>query len=166
MSRRVRTTLVWLVLLAGIAAVLVIGLRAPYATYAVRTGSMSPTIPPRSAVVVHEGEYAVGQVVSFRHDGGVITHRLLAVRADGTVVTQGDANRSPDPFTVRVSDIVGGVVAAPQHLGYWLVFLKNPAGLASVLLGLTAIVLIWSATSGGGRAGPRREATMSPCSSP
>ena len=34
----------------------------PYRVYVVHTGSMSPTIPSRSAVVVREGSYHVGQV--------------------------------------------------------------------------------------------------------
>jgi signal peptidase len=141
----------WLLLAACLGAVLLIGLRAPYSLYAVRTGSMTPTITPRSAVLVHEGDYRIGQTVSFRHDGGVITHRLVAIKDDGTVVTKGDANRTPDPFIVHTSDIIGGVVAAPPQLGYWLVFFKDPAGAGSFVLGLVAIRLLWSSAGQAGR---------------
>jgi signal peptidase len=141
----------WLLLAVCLGAVLFIGLRAPYALYAVRTGSMTPTITPRSAVLVHEGDSHVGQTVSFRHDGGVITHRLVDTKDDGTVVTKGDANETPDPFIVHRSDIIGGVVAAPPALGYWLVFLKDPAGAGSLVLGLVAIRLLWSSAGQAGR---------------
>lgn len=156
--RTVWSVAVWLLLAACLGAVLLIGLRAPYTLFAVRTGSMTPTITPRSAVLVHEGDYHVGQVVSFRHDGGVITHRLVDIKEDGTVVTKGDANRTPDPFIVHRSDIIGGVVAAPPQLGYWLVFLKDPAGAGSLVLGLVATRLLWSSAGQAGRqeSGPSR----------
>lgn len=120
----------------------------PYKIYAVQTGSMSPTIPPASAVIVKTGDYRVGQPVSFYEDGGVITHRLVAIHADGTIDTKGDANATIDPWHVPTSAIIGGVVASPAHLGYWLVFLKNPIGLLAILLAALLCWQIWSFDSG------------------
>jgi signal peptidase len=131
------------VLALGAFGVIVSGV-LPYRVFIVHTGSMSPTIPSTSAVIVREHDYRVGQVVSFYEQGTVITHRLLAIHADGTIDTKGDANVSMDPWHVKTSAIIGGVVAAPPHLGYWLVYLKNPLGLVSVLLAAIACWLIWS----------------------
>jgi len=111
--------------------------------YAVATGSMSPTIPTKSLVVVDPGHYQLGEPITFTHKGALITHRYVGVNADGTLVTKGDANRTPDPFEVRPADVLGGVVASPAQLGYWLVYLKNPAGLGSVVLFMMLTYQIW-----------------------
>lgn len=116
----------------------------PYKMYVVRTGSMTPTIPPESAVIVRSGVYHLGQPVAYRKGSEVIAHRLVAINADGTINTKGDANRTIDPWHVPVGNIVGGVVAAPHRLGWWIVYFKNPVGMASFALALLCFWLIWS----------------------
>ncbi len=128
---------------------LYLGGAVPYRVYVIHTGSMSPTIPSRSAVLVREGRYHVGQVVTFREHGALVTHRLVAIHPDGTVDTKGDADRSLDPWHVRTSDIVGGVVLAPHLVGFALVYVRSPLGAASLLL---AVLLVWQTV---GLAGPR-----------
>ncbi len=78
-------------------AVLLVTGKLPYKIYVVHTGSMIPTIPPKSAVIVKEGVYHVGQVISFHTVNGIVTHRLVKRNADGTLVTKGDGNRTVDP---------------------------------------------------------------------
>jgi signal peptidase len=143
----------------ALAAVVLLG---PYRVFAVQTGSMSPTIPPRSAVVVDSGGYQVGDVISFRHEGGVITHRLVKEDDDGGLHTRGDANDAADPWTLHASDVIGQVVAAPQHLGYWLVYLKNPMGTGSVLLCAVALWLVWTTPTGRERREPREDLVAEP----
>ncbi|GAB3035694.1 hypothetical protein GCM10027052_12110 [Parafrigoribacterium mesophilum] len=116
----------------------------PYKVYVVHTGSMMPTIPSRSAVVVQENQYQIGEPISFYLNGGVVTHRLVGISPDGTIDTKGDANATVDPWHVDTSAIIGGVVAAPAELGYWITFFKNPAGLASMLFIVLACWQIWS----------------------
>ena len=124
----------------------------PYKLYAVQTGSMKPTLPPASAVIVKEGVYHVGQPISFYVHGGVVTHRLVAIHADGTTDTKGDANATIDPWHVSTKAIIGEVVASQPHLGYWLLFLRNPIGLVTILL---AAVLCWEIWNFTGAASPR-----------
>ena len=128
----------------------------PYRVYVVHTGSMTPTIPTRSAVFVRDDVYHVGQVVTFTEHGMTVTHRLIAIGADGRITTKGDANPTADPWHVPKSQIIGGVVAAPRQVGYWLEYLKNPAGLASVLLACLVCWQIWSLAGGGSTAPARR----------
>ena len=116
----------------------------PYRVYVVHTGSMYPTIPSESAVVVRENRYRVGEVVSFTEHGEVVSHRLMTIKPDGTIVTKGDANRTIDPWHVPASNIIGGVVAAPRHLGYLLTYIKTPAGGMSVLITLLCLWQIWA----------------------
>ena len=137
----------------------------PYRVYIVHTGSMEPTITPRSAVIVEQHVYKVGQPISFYEQGGVVTHRLIRVNADGTAITKGDANQTADPWTIKTSAIIGGVVANPPELGYWLMYLKNPLGLASILL---SAIVCWQLLSLGKHPGeptekaPRRKRRSRP----
>ena len=125
--------------LAGTLLVLYATGSIPYRVYVIHTSSMSPAIPSRSAVLVRASRYRVGQVITFREHGETITHRLVGFDHDGAAVTQGDANRSPDPWRVPRADIVGGVVLAPHFVGFALVYVRSPLGAASVLLALLAI---------------------------
>lgn len=119
-------------------------LSLPFQLFAVRTGSMQPTVAPRAVVLVHTGEFRPGMPITFTHEGNVITHRLMSYNANGTIVTQGDANKTPDPWVVQRADVIGGVVATIPHLGYWLVYLKSVAGLGSVVFTVLASVLLWA----------------------
>jgi signal peptidase len=111
----------------------------PYRVYVIHTGSMSPAIPSRSAVLVREGRYHVGQAITFHVNGTTVTHRLVAFNADGTVDTKGDANETRDPWHVRRSSIVGGVVLAPHFAGFALVYMRSPLGAASLALAFLAV---------------------------
>jgi signal peptidase I len=145
---RWRGPVVWItipVVFAALFLVLFMGtIGAGKRLYVVHTGSMSPTIPSRSAVIVQEGKYHLGQVISFDDSGQVVTHRFIGVNPDGSLITKGDANKTVDPWRTTRADVIGGVVSAPPQLGYWLTYLKNPAGAASVLLGVCCVALIWS----------------------
>ncbi|QNE46561.1 signal peptidase I [Glaciihabitans sp. INWT7] len=153
--KRLRLALACVIpLLVAVAFVLAATGALPYKLYVVHTGSMSPTIPSRSAVIVREHQYRVGQPIAFLADGTVITHRLMSINADGTITTKGDANETPDPWQVRTGAIIGGVVASPPELGYWLTYLKNPLGLASILASAVLLWQIWSLTGAAAQDSP------------
>lgn len=116
---------------------------SPYKLYVIHTGSMGQTIPPRSAVVVHQGVYHVGQVISFTTHGETVTHRLLRIRSDRTIVTKGDANASADPSYVPVTNIIGEVVLAPREVGWWFIFLGQPANIVALLLLMFGVRFLW-----------------------
>lgn len=123
-----------------------------YKVYVIHTGSMSPNIPSGSAVLVHEGHYHVGQVITFTEDNLTVTHRLVSISPSGFTTTKGDGNPTNDPWHVPKSQIIGGVVVAPRYVGYWIIYLRNPIGLGSVLLVVLALWQIWSLTSGASKA--------------
>lgn len=120
----------------------------PYKVYVIHTGSMTPTIPSGSAVIVHEGHYRIGQVVTFSENGLTVTHRLVSINAQGLTTTKGDANATVDPWHVPKSQIVGGVVAAPRYLGYWITYLKSPLGLGSIVLIIFVLWQVWTISDG------------------
>lgn len=77
----------------------------------VLTGSMWPRIKPGDVVLVEPGRVPHrGQVVLLRDPDaptGRVLHRVLRVEADGTFVTKGDANPTPDTSVRSTDDVIG-----------------------------------------------------------
>jgi signal peptidase len=121
----------WTVIV-GTAAVLLAAVLVPRmggaTPYTVLTGSMTPTYPPGSLVVVRTVEpesLTTGDVITYQLDSGkptVVTHRIVSqgFDGDGEVVlhTQGDANDGPDPDPVKAVQVRGEVWYAVPYLGY------------------------------------------------
>lgn len=125
-----------------------VGWHEGYRIYVVHTGSMTPSLRPGDAVLDRPSpdSVAIGEVVTFSVKSGpdsVVTHRVNAVDADG-IKTKGDANPTPDPWTVQLSDVVGSKLRTLPYAGYVLVYLQHPQGIASVLAVLIAAILLWN----------------------
>jgi len=117
-----------------------------YRLYAVRSGSMAPTFPTGALVVAAplDGPAVPGDVVVFRSGGaGLTTHRVMTVSGD-LLETKGDANETPDVGAVPQSAVIGRVVASTPRLGYVVVFLQQPPGVASVMTMLFCLMLLRS----------------------
>jgi signal peptidase len=138
--------------LAALLALGVIGTAATlyaqgYRAYVVHTGSMSPTYRPGSLVVDRpaDGHYHRGQVITFGHSEGsddLVTHRVASVTPRG-IHTKGDANRTADPWTIPTDQVRGTVIARLPYLGFLMVYLRQPRGVASVATISIAVVLLW-----------------------
>ncbi|WP_175420375.1 signal peptidase I [Rhodococcus sp. SGAir0479] len=127
----VRSIVSWTLLIAMI-AVLAMTIAVPRITgstpYTVLTGSMEPTYPPGTLVVVKSADPASlgpGDAVTYQWESGktaVVTHRITEVEyaEDGELqfVTQGDANPMPDERPVVPEQIRGKVWYAIPYLGY------------------------------------------------
>ncbi|GAA3662324.1 signal peptidase I [Microbacterium marinilacus] len=120
--------LLGLVLLLGLA---VIGVPALVGgtSLTILTGSMSPTLPPGTLIVVKPtpvDEIAVGDIMTYQLESGeaaVVTHRVVARLTDSAsgeprFVTQGDANGSPDAEPVLPVQVRGTVWYAVPWLGW------------------------------------------------
>jgi len=118
----------------------------PFKIYSVRTASMTPTIPSQSVVVVRRNQYKVGQVITFTASGETVTHRLISIDVDGIATTKGDGNTTVDPWAIPEHQIIGGVVAAPRQLGYWMVYLRQPMGSLSIVMAVLLWMQVWSLT--------------------
>lgn len=115
-------------------------------------GSMEPTIPLGSAIVVRPVDgatLAVGDVVSMQvgAEHATYTHRIvdLVDRTDGRWIrTKGDANPDPDPSLVPVSAVIGKVELTIPFAGYIVALLSLPVGVVFVLgLGATLLAVAW-----------------------
>ena len=132
-------------------AILLAGLFLPksigYQVRMVETGSMVPTIPIGSAIIVRpEAEYAVGNIVTFERPGDTLptTHRIVSATTTAGVVEytmRGDANNANDWQAVAQSDVIGRVWLTVPYLGYVLNFVRTPLGIVIVVVIPAGIVL-------------------------
>ncbi len=113
----------------------------------VKSGSMEPTIPTGSLVVIKPVEsYALRDVITFGEDSSTqipTTHRIIATREEnGTLFsTKGDANEDPDTKEIRKAEIIGKVVTHVPYAGFVLDFAKKPLGFL-LLIGIPAATII------------------------
>lgn len=100
----------------------------------VRSGSMAPTIPTGSMVLVKRveaGEIKSGDIVAVeRPDHTRVTHRVMALQPRGAAVEltlKGDANEDPDPVPVVVRHAYRLVWQAPM-IGRTVAWLATAQG--------------------------------------
>lgn len=125
----------WLLVAAAaglLLALVVVPKVAGWVPLTILTGSMEPTIPTGSQIVVEplEGEadaagLQIGDVVTFMpfpEDATLVTHRIVSrgTSTDGTVsfTTQGDANDAADPWTLTATQLRGHVRYHVPYAGY------------------------------------------------
>ena len=144
----------WLVLVVVCGAVLVAVVvpRVAGATpYAVLSGSMGPSMPPGTLIVVRDVDPAgvrVGDVVTFmprENDTSVVTHRVVGVGVDltgaPTFTTKGDANPTADPGVVHDYQLVGERWYAVPYLGWVVELLTARQRALGVYLVAGALIL-------------------------
>jgi signal peptidase I len=150
--RALRTTfqILWVALVGALLVALVANNLMPllgHQLFVVRGGSMEPTIPLGSAVVVGRvsvDQLALGDVVTFRGaNDTVITHRLVGLPTadDANFHTKGDAVESPDFFATAPSAVVGRVEVVIPVAGMALISMASTIG-SLLTLGVLAILLL------------------------
>lgn len=124
-----------------------------YSMFRVMSGSMEPTLPVDSMVLVKHteaSEVAVDDVISFysqdpQLDGMVNTHRVIEVNRENekySFVTKGDANYIADTVPVSEADLIGKVVFTSLFLGRMVRLMANPLVFLPLILIPLAIILI------------------------
>jgi signal peptidase I len=151
--RPLTTALAWacgafaLALFAAAVLPLALGLR----TYAVKSGSMTPTIDTGDLVIdrtISPAEASVGDIVMFKDpEGGgkLISHRVRAVHErNGRTyfVTRGDANTGFEHWSVPDTGTIGRIVYRVPKLGFVLGGIGSAPG-KIVLIVIPALVLLW-----------------------
>ena len=104
------------------------------------SGSMEPELSVDDLIFVKSADhYQVGDVVVFASGSSLVVHRIMELDGN-TVITQGDANNTPDdPITLR--DIKGKVVFDLPYVGVVVDFVKSTPG--TLLILLAAAYLYW-----------------------
>jgi len=147
-----RTIVSWILLFATV-AILVVTIVIPFVANAERftvlTGSMRPTYPPGTLIVVKPAdadELRIGTAITYQLEPGqpaVVTHRITGTSQNGrgerTFITQGDANDSPDREPVIAEQIRGKVWYSIPYLGYvnnWLTGQQRAWIIGTLVIGL------------------------------
>lgn len=113
-----------------------------FTTFIITGGSMAPAIPTGSVSIVQSvppSEVRVGDVVTYSQAGRVVTHRVVAMLADATFRTKGDANAVADPGRLSFGPRAGVVRAHVPLVGYALAGWRQYAQVAA--LGTMALCL-------------------------
>ena len=138
----------------GIALLVGLGLgprTGAYRTLTVFTGSMSPTFEAGSMIVqtpVDAADIRVGDVITYRipvQDKRVVTHRVVDIVEPGNrpvVVTQGDGNEEPDPWTARLEGDTWRTRASIPLLGSALERLRSDGVRQVTTVGLPFLLAV------------------------
>ncbi len=92
--------------------------------------------------------YKVGEIVVYKipgtdtGHGREVVHRLHTRLPDGTLLAQGDNNKTVDPWTITDADIVGAKWLMIPKAGVFLGFLRSPAA-AAILIGALVMWVAW-----------------------
>jgi signal peptidase len=140
-----------------------------YRTFTVLSGSMEPTIPTGSVIVLRPTAaetLVAGDVITFTHPSrgnALVTHRISSVTVeDGKrfFLTKGDANAEPDAWRIPATGPGWKVAFHVPKAGYVLTWTTDPAvrvRLMTVLVvtfALALIVKVWR--------GPREQPSLEP----
>ncbi len=141
----------------AICAALLVGAKiAGYNEYVVLSGSMEPTIMTGALAFVNTKDTVVseGDVIAFTIDkedadtsydskATTVTHRIVAVNADGTYTTKGDNNESEDTKHINQSQVIGKYCFNIPQVGYTISQI-NRKGMLVIICWIVAINLMSS----------------------
>ncbi len=126
--RRAATVLVWFLLGISTGTMLAVGAASlsGYQSFKVLSGSMEPAINTGDLVVdqrISPPDARVGDVITFREPGSsrLITHRVVGMRLEhgwARMRTRGDANNTPERWSIRADGEIGRVGYRIPKLGY------------------------------------------------
>lgn len=150
MSNKLCNILIFPVIIAAISVVFILGLPLILGRqlYAVQTGSMEPTYPIGTILVVepiHPEVINVGDVITFSLTGfdTVVTHRVISIDQQGQqLFTQGDSNDQADFAPVKFPQIKGRVSYGIPYLGHLTAGLRTIEGQLILLWLLLLTVLL------------------------
>ncbi|HET7900845.1 MAG TPA: signal peptidase I [Candidatus Nanopelagicales bacterium] len=136
----------WLWFVAGLVAITLVPILFGWRPFVVESGSMMPRIRVGDVVLAApttDADQLVGRVTVFTdpdRPDTYKTHRVIGRNADGTLVTQGDANPTPDSSTITLDDVEGLGRLLVQYAGLPLIWARTGQWLLLLLL-LGSLVL-------------------------
>lgn len=124
--------------------------RLPLAIRVVKSGSMQPRIPVGSLIITRQiepNQIKSGNVISFKVDNEVLTHRVISVSKNNKRVkleTKGDNSISKDPGFISEFDILGKLVLVIPYLGYVLLLFQRPSGWLLIVCVIGEALMIYN----------------------
>lgn len=114
-----------------------------YSMLVIASPSMSGAIEEGDAIIIKNSDsYAVGDVITYfpANERFSVTHRIVRIESD-KFYTKGDANPSEDPAPVLIGQIAGKVAVKLNKVGYFIEWLKSPAGIIFAALFIMLLFL-------------------------
>lgn len=115
-----------------------------YKAYVITTTSMEPEIKKDDVIIIKkakENELNVGNIITFKVDGEVITHRIIDIENNNkqvSYITKGDNNNIEDETPVNYEDIEGKEILVIPYFGKILNALKG--GIVIILIVLIFLI--------------------------
>lgn len=139
---------------------------AGYSPLIVLSDSMVPTIYSGDLIIVKTidpPEVEVGDVISFKEDEAVITHRIVAIETTPSgqlqFTTKGDVNSTEDIKKVSQEDLVGEYIVRIPGVGTVAMFLQTPTGLIIFVAVPLALFIIYDILSRRNRSKKEKQLT-------
>jgi signal peptidase I len=139
----------WLWFWAACLAITLMPILIGWHPYVIVTGSMEPGIEAGDVVLASPRpviEDSVGRVISFEDPARadhVLTHRLVSINEDGTLVTKGDANPTADSVPVPRESVTGLGRVLVQFVGLPVVwYLTGNWMLLLLTIALTIVAVV------------------------
>lgn len=115
-----------------------------YRIYCVVSGSMEPSIPRGSLVLMKrmlDSQYRLGDVIVYVRDdkkSAPVMHRIIDLQKNqfgiGFISTKGDSNPNGDPWQVNYNQIEGKVIRDVPYAGYLISYLNTKFGFLLIAL--------------------------------
>ena len=111
--------------------------------YVIVSGSMESELPVGSVCLVdcQQKEPGVGDIISYKAQDAIITHRVIEKTDDG-YITKGDNNSVADPGIVKPKQIFGTVICSIPKVGYAVMFMRTLKGIMLIAIGAVCFGLI------------------------
>ena len=117
-----------------------------YTIFEIGSNSMSPTITTNDLILVKiTKDVKVDDVITFKENNSLITHRVISKTASG-YITKGDANNENDK-NIGKSQIVGKVIKIYPGAGVWFKVFTTPKIIFLVCFTLFMFSLAFSYSS-------------------
>lgn len=97
-----------------------------YRILEVASGSMQPTLDLNDILLVkvNEQDLKTDDIIAYKSEDSIITHRIVMIDNDNLVV-KGDANNTVDS-PIKKDQVIGKVIKIFPHLGIWKKVLTEP----------------------------------------
>lgn len=111
----------------------------------VLSGSMEPTLKTNGVAIakkVPSNEVKQNDIIMFKKDNLIISHRVIKINNDGSFVTKGDNNSTEDNFVVTKGEVKGKIVLTLNWVAPIVDYCKQPWGIVKLLLYVASILFV------------------------
>ena len=117
-----------------------------YAFFQIKTGSMEDTLKIGdiiiNKVIDSEDTINVEDIISYKEEDYIITHRVIEINGD-EIITQGDANNTPDE-PIKREQVIGKLEKVLPDVSIWVDVFKTKEVYISVIVTIVLFIITFS----------------------